>query len=144
MRGFLGLLALAAILVHLILQGPRTLDRVAAGLLQGATGIRDETLEARRRVFGGTVDDIEAIKRIVPEQAEYMLAGDNRRGALYFIAYDLAPRRVRSVGSGWRCEEELLTLGMPTGAPQFVVIVPSSPASPYVVDTATFFKARKP
>jgi hypothetical protein len=143
-RRFLGLLALLAIVAQLIVAGSKTVDRIALGLLHGATGIQDSTLEARRRIFGRAADDIEAIKRVLPQNAEYLLAGDNTRGALYFIAYDLAPRRVRNLGSGWCSEAELRTLGTPSGAPQFVVVVPSLPLPPYVIESRAFFARSHP
>ena len=106
--------------------------------------MHDDTLTARRRAFGSAVDEIEAIKRLLPPNAEYLLTGDNTRGALYFIAYDLAPRRVRRLGSGWPTEAELRALGAPPGAPPYVVVVPSPPFPPYAVESREFFARPRP
>ncbi len=139
MRRAIGIAALLAVAAQVLLLAPRLVTRSVMAALNGVVGAADSPIEARRRVFGRIADALEAIKRVLPEHSEYLLAGDNVAGELYFAAYDLAPRRVRSVGSGWCTEEELRANGLPPDAPRYVVIVPSKPGVPHVVETEVFF-----
>jgi hypothetical protein len=80
---------------------PMALARAVRRALDAVPHLGEDPLAARRRVFGAAwVDAIEEIRRRVPEDAAYALidAQPVEQGALYWVRFDLAPRRALFLG----------------------------------------------
>jgi hypothetical protein len=95
-RGVLALLA-----AHVGVAGAVALLRSARHLREDAHHLGEDPAVGRRRVFGaGYVAAIEGIRRAVPADGAYLLvdAQESEEGALYWVRFDLAPRRALLVG----------------------------------------------
>jgi hypothetical protein len=92
---------LALMAVHVGLAGSLALARSARHLLQAVHEIGEDPASVRRRVFGaGYVAAIEEIRRAIPPDGAYLLVDGQEReeGALYWVRFDLAPRRAHLLG----------------------------------------------
>lgn len=102
----------------------------------------EDSLAARRRWNRDYADGVEAIRRAIPPDGEYLLVyekGYNTIGLL--VQFDLAPRRA------WYFDmhdtrADLLARGRPPGAPPFVVVVREANQAPLLVGIDELFRGR--
>ena len=100
----------------------------------------ESALEARRRSMGAAyADGIEAIKKALPEAAEYLLVEREPDGSHCFVAYDLAPRRPWLPGPRPERAEDTARRGRPPGSPALVVIANGANGAPRLVSADDFF-----
>lgn len=137
----------AAVFAVFLAKGAKVAALEAWGRLANAFDHRGESpLEARRRTLGAAyVDGIEAIRRVLPENAEYVLVEREPDGSHCFVAYDLAPRRPWMAGDRPERAEDVSRRGRPGGSPSFVVIANGPNEAPRLVAADEFFgKAKRP
>ncbi|MFI5182258.1 MAG: hypothetical protein ACHQPI_12800 [Thermoanaerobaculia bacterium] len=133
----LAILPLVAVLAALV---PLAAQRTRTNFLLGLAGFHDDEVTARRRIWGDAyVDAIEAIRRAIPEGAEYLIVVDKRPGTPDYVAYDLAPRRPLYLPNVFTADE-LRRVGPPPGAPPWVVIASRKTDPPRLLATAEFFR----
>lgn len=98
-RAVVGLGTLAAFLAT---AAPMTLDLSASFVGWGRERYRQDAVTARGAVFGyAYVRSVEEIRRRIPEDSAYFLVSAASRqdeGAIYWVRYDLAPRRAILLG----------------------------------------------
>ncbi len=97
----LGGLAVGAFALFLVAAVPQAVSR-ATGMLRFADGAGGETFAAARARFFGPayVGAIDAIRQAIPPDQAYLLveAGRLQDGDLYWVRFDLAPRRAFYLG----------------------------------------------
>lgn len=109
--------------------------------LSSALAHRGESaLEARRRTMGAAyAEGIEAIKRALPADSEYLLVEREPDGSHCFVAYDLAPRRPWLPGPLPERAEDTARRGRLPGSPAYVVIANGASGAPRLVTADEFF-----
>lgn len=132
-RPAIGLLLVAAALSP----APGTLERSVSRMRDGFHGAREDSLTARRRAFGRYAEGIERIKASIPPGGEYVLVGENEHGALYFIQYDLAPRR--AFNPPYPTIEALRAAGASANRARWVVVGHSESEAPELLPANDVF-----
>jgi hypothetical protein len=82
---------------------------------------RDDAAGARRRCLGPYADGIDALRKALPENAEYIAAEAVHNGAAVFVRSDLAPRRAWYLGTD-DSVEAIAAAGRRAGGPERVVV----------------------
>jgi hypothetical protein len=94
-------IVLGFVAVHVVVAGSLALARSARHLHQAVQALGEDPAAARRRIFGAEyVAAIERMRRAIPPDGAYWLvdAQPSEQGALYWIRFDLAPRRAELLG----------------------------------------------
>jgi len=112
---------------------PLTLSWSVNGIRDGIRGGREDAVTARRRIFGRYADGVERIKASIPQNGEYLLVGSNDEGVLFFIQYDLAPRRAWNTPPPFPTLAALRSSGRPPGAPRFAVLAHGASEAPELI-----------
>ena len=100
-RRLLARAVLALMAVHVSVAGSAAVVRSLRQLSQAARSLDEDPPAARRRVFGAPyVEAVEEIRRTIPADGAYLLvdAQEREEGALYWLRFDLAPRRALFLG----------------------------------------------
>lgn len=117
-RNAVALLVLAAALQSV----PLTLSRSVNRILDGVRGAAEDASTARHRVFGRYAEGLERVRKAIPREDDYLLVGSNDDGVLFFIQYDLAPRRAWNVPPPFPTLAALRAAGRPPAAPRYLVL----------------------
>lgn len=132
---------LGALLASLWASLPATWERARIAREDFSWWRRLDEVAARRRIAGEFADGIERIKAALPENASYLVAETVPDGSLYFVVYELAPRRARLLGEASRGLAGLRAAGPPPDAPAFVVVAHGVRAAPSLMTTAELFSS---
>jgi hypothetical protein len=93
--------ALALLAVSLLAALPLTATRVARRISEVVSLAGEDARGAHVRVLGAPeAAALDAIRRAIPADGEYLLVdgGEEWQGSTYWVRFELAPRRARSVG----------------------------------------------
>lgn len=137
---------LATLALFLILGAPTALMKSLRRVKQGWDLRHEAFIESRKRLFGAEyVDGIEAIRKSIPPDGEYLLVREQGADdeAELWVRYDLAPRRAvfldQSVFSLARGETP--SRGAVEAVPQLAVIARDRGKAPQLVATTLLFPA---
>lgn len=135
-------LALAAYCLALLAALPPAWVAVRDHVASAARYGGEDSLTARRRWNRDYADGVEAIRRAIPLDGEYLLVYEKAYNSIgLLVQYDLAPRRA------WYFDmhdtkADLLARGRPPGAPPFVVVVREANQAPLLLAIDELFPPR--
>jgi hypothetical protein len=140
----LRLLAVVSFALCLVALLPRAAKFAVGNLVLAAQRVGESPRRARERRLGTSyVEAIEAIRRAIPEDGDYLLVnfGEPWEGGPYWVRFELAPRRARYLGE-WRDLPGTAALADQLEAgPQWVVAAFSDGVAPNLYDHAAFLEA---